>query len=584
MRKSSMLKKILSVTCIMSLITCAACKGEQETQGPSVKPTVNPSLFPDDVIELVDPDESKYLKVTVLEEGRDIYSPTGDWGYRYGPSIMTYTDGSIDAWFAAPATDGQWDWITYRHYDPKKDEWSNELSVLQPTGDSMDWLSCCDPGVVYFDGYYYLGYTSTIDDTLTGVRNNVYVARSKNPDGPFEKWNGTGWGGKPQPIIYYDGDASKFGAGEPSFVELKGKLYIYYTWKTSNLSGSDINQTRVAVADSTREDWPATIEYKGIAIEGSSMSQDSADIKYIEDYGKFIGVCTDNRFGDNSKLCIYESNDGLTFKRVNELRSNLVYKMHNSGISSRPNGHVNLADKVYVGYAYGEKWGCWGTRIHQIQISLTDEIDLSDSENKSIKKDVERIEKPEELWTVGITSIPHEFEYNLSHGPFNIPMFWQDTMFEKHEIKDASKLKFYGYDKNIIKIEGLKCTPLKVGETIITAEYDGRMVMIPVAIRDNSIDIGEVNPSITSLEPMKKTYTVSRKDKECLQIRAMAVYENLSWNEIYRKNSGVTYEVEDSSIAKVNSDGLIMGRKAGTTSVTVKAGSKSFTVSIVVTE
>ena len=37
-----------------------------------------------------------------------------------------------------------------------------------------------------------------------GLCNQLYVARSKNPNGPFEKWNGNGWGGDPAPIIYYD--------------------------------------------------------------------------------------------------------------------------------------------------------------------------------------------------------------------------------------------------------------------------------------------------------------------------------------------------------------------------------------------
>ena len=99
------------------------------------------------------------------------------------------------------------------------------------------------PGVVYFNGYYYLGYTSTLNST--GFCNNVFVARSGTPDGPFEKWNGNGWGGPEcQPIVYYDESWQEWGIGEPSFIELNGKLYMYYT------SGGS---TMVATADATNE-------------------------------------------------------------------------------------------------------------------------------------------------------------------------------------------------------------------------------------------------------------------------------------------------------------------------------------------
>ncbi len=577
----------LSIACLSVFLSgCADGSGDAPKATPEKTP--DPSIFYPKEEELkVTPDKNKYLDVTVLEEGYDIYAPAAasDWGYRYGPSLMTYADGSMDAWFAAPGTDGEWDWITYRHYDPESKQWSDEIAVLHPTPDSMDWLSCCDPGVTYFNGYYYLGYTSTIDDTYTGVRNNVFVARSKNPDGPYEKWNGSGWGGNPQPIIYFDETADRFGAGEPSFVERDGTLYIYYTWSSRNSGGTAIRQTRVATADAASENWPATIEYQGVAITNKSDSNDSADVKYIEDYGKFIAICTDNRFAANSMVCVYESNDGIAFQRVNELKSNLIYKCHNAGISSRPNGHIRISDDIYLGYAYGDTWGCWGTRIHKVQIGLSDEINMSDSKNKSIPQDVVKWDLSDrELWTVGITAIPHYFKKNVSSGPFDLALFWQDTLFEKHQITDAKAVTFSGYDSSLVKISGFSVTPLKAGETVITATYDGRSIDIPIKIYEDSVQLNQTDPALTSFTPMKETYTLSLSAKDAKQVRGMAVYADTTWNEVYRGADGVAYSGYDDQLIRVDANGLVQPRSRkgseGSTQITVSYKDKSFTVTI----
>jgi hypothetical protein len=63
-------------------------------------------------------------------------------------------------------------------------------------------------------------------DNTEGNSNHVFLARSKSPGGPYEKWNGKGWGGAPAVFLRYTGDPKKWGCGEPSFVLKDGKLYI----------------------------------------------------------------------------------------------------------------------------------------------------------------------------------------------------------------------------------------------------------------------------------------------------------------------------------------------------------------------
>ena len=141
-------------------------------------------------------DDSLNITIDTADEGKVIFRSSEGY-YRYGPSIIEYEDGSYDAWFSAPGNSStQWDWITYRHSDDGEN-WSKEKTVLKPTAGSADQCSVCDPGVVFFDGYYYLAYTSTDDYRHKGTNNSAFVARSKKPQGPYEKWNGKGWGGKP---------------------------------------------------------------------------------------------------------------------------------------------------------------------------------------------------------------------------------------------------------------------------------------------------------------------------------------------------------------------------------------------------
>lgn len=307
----------------------------------------------------------EYLTFEILDDGEDIYNPKGK-GYRYGPSIIKYEDGTIDAWFARNGNNStEWDWISYRHFDGET--WSDEEVVLKPTKKSKDHYSVCDPGVIYFNGYYYLGYTSTENSTNGGVENCIYVARSENPNGPFEKWNGKSWGKKPEPIIVYDEDDLCWGAGEISFVIVDEELYCYYTWIDS--TGT---YTKLAVANLCN-DWPTTLIEKGTVITKIN-GQGSCDVAYNDEYGKFLAFCSENSFQEDSLIALYESNDGINFIQVARIDTNVMKYCHNLGISKSVEGHINMDDDVIIGYAYSKEdymiWGKWATRFHHAKLKL----------------------------------------------------------------------------------------------------------------------------------------------------------------------------------------------------------------------
>jgi len=587
--------KLLSIL-IISAALCfvfAACNNNKdtinetnkpgETAGPTGDPT--PTTVPPiytDTLPKVSPDTNSYLKVSVTNSGYDVFTPMDDgssYAYRYGPSMILNPDGSIDVWSSGLGSGGEWDWIMYTHSDDGGNTWSKEVAALQPSPNSMDHYSVCDPGVVYFNGYYYLGYTSTIYKTNSGTGNNAFVARSKNPAGPFEKWNGTGWGGDPSPIVYYEYPymEGNWGTGEPSFVVVDNILYIYCSWHLSNGTG----QIRVFTADATSENWPSTIQYKGVSLTTTLGVQDSVDVAYVEDYGKFMLISADKIRKADSMITVYESNDGLNFTRVNELKTNVMAFCHNSGLMKRPDGHVQIKDKIAVGYAYGSTWGVWATRITPITISLSSEKDFSDSANSNISTPFTRKAVPAEndLWPIAITTTPHFYEKRITDGNFDITLDWLDTMYKKHSITDASKVTFSGYDANVISFNGLTCTPIAVGYTKVTASYDGRFVTFVVSIKaQDSILAGELEyPKVKSLSATLGTYNVSISAGDQKQIRAYAVFVDDSWFELFNtapyagSRYKITYENYDTSLISISSAGVIQNKgTVGSTTVTVK--------------
>ena len=322
-------------------------------------------IIDDEVQEIIE-EETKVqdefiLYVSKIGEGECIYNPDKNNGYRYGPSMILNDDGSIDAWFSRPGNNStMWDYISYRHMD-SDGYWSDEEVVLYPTSGSLDTYSVCDPGVIYFNGYYYLGYTGT--NSNDGLRNQIFVARSQEPNGYYEKWDGSGWGGDPQPIITYDG--IHWGAGEISFVvqEDQNEMLCYYTWKDEN----EISM-RCSKVDLT-EDWPSTIRFKCISYH-KELEECSSDVVYYKDKNVYLAFSIGNRMLDNSSLLIHYSFDGKQFHYLDEYKDIVVEYAHNMGISKHKNGCISDDDNINIAYAYSNdnKWGRWKTYIQNISL------------------------------------------------------------------------------------------------------------------------------------------------------------------------------------------------------------------------
>lgn len=593
---------LLSILLLATAFIISSCDNNIKLS-PSATSEFTPAPTPE--IDYSD----KHIKITALGSGYDIFTPTEgvDWAYRYGPAILLNEDGSIDAWFASPAAKNstdEMDWFTYRHSEDGGYTWTDEKVVLYPSPGTLDELSVCDPAVFYYDGYYYIGYTSTIDGTGGGLCNSTFVARSKNPDGPFEKWNGSGWGGDPYPIIYYTGPATSWGEGEPSFVILDDTLYVYITMDTVDASGERIKNTKVYTTDITEENWPANLEFRGYAINRWGINEDgydltdadSIDVAYVEKYKKFVAIGTNRRFTDYSCIVYYESNDGLTFNVVSEINTDILCGCHNAGIMKDNNGHIKEGDRMMIGYAYAGynngTWGYWATRFTSIEITVTDNIDRNDMFGENLKQKIVTKKAPDEYWPIAITTSPHQFVGNIDKGNITLNVYWYNTDYKSAKIKDISEITFSDYDTDVISINGFKATPLKVGTTWVTATYKGLTQKFLVRILPSGVDKKSWDCKMVDFKPTVKEYNISLSQQEVVQIRSLATLENGKFCELYNssaspislKNGKIKFTVADKDICKVGSNGYVTPLSAGETTVTVKCNDFSYDIKVNVTK
>ena len=529
----------------------------------------------------MEPDPTKFADLTLTDEGVDIYQlpSNGNGGWRYGPSYIYYGDGRVDAYFASGGDSGEWDRITHRSSADDGKTWGPEKIVVYPTPGSMDGHSCCDPDVVYFDGSYYLGYTSTLNDG--GYCNNVFVARSEDPDGPFEKWNGSGWGGAPMPIFYFEQSYGYWGIGEPSMIELNGTLYIYYSYATPMKSF-----IMLATADATNENWPSTLTHHGAIMEKKS---DSVCVKFVEDWGKFILVTREDVLGNGNCVVVYESADGKSFTLVDAVRENTCPGMFSMGLSSRKNGHIRLsedADRLRLAYAYGDSgWAAWNTRMHKVTLTQSEGNDLAAESAKSpLNVGITREEEPFgwEEWTMIRTQ---KDLFILSKGEKqNVNLYFRDRYVNGKDVSMRDKeITVTDYDESVVSFKNGRMIAEGVGETAVTVRYKDLAHVFRVVVVATDEE-KEAILATTTVEPAVSDFTIYLGERVVYrpQIRVRITKGDGTVTEIH-VNDGpdvVTYSGYDENVITVNEKGVITARAAGSTTVTVKYGTHTMKVNV----
>ena len=539
----------------------------------------------------------KHIRVRLDGSGSDVFAlwGSGKPDYRYGPSIMLDNDGGIDAWFASPG-DGkkEYDWITYRHSDDGGKTWGDEKVVLAPTPGTADFKSVCDPEVFYHDGYYYMGYTATVNED--GLCNNVFLARSKDPDGPYEKWTGNGWGDKPVPIIYFKGVDIGWGVGEPSFVLVDDKLYIYNTLDSFSEKYGWVRATEVHTADITDPMWPAGLNYEGISVYRNDATDrsdytyadsDSWDVAYLEESHKFIALTTNRRFKKDSCLLYYESDDGINFERVSELNTDVIAGCHNCGLMSDGSGHIKKNDPKLIGYAYsgaeGSKWGVWSTRFAPIKIDYTDEPDREEDGADNLRQSIKIDESLLGSGPIMLLTDKLSYTATMEDDPIRISYYTMNVYRQKSPLS-ADEVKIEKYDRQMLKVnEDNRLVPLREGMSIVGVEYNGLRRDICIRIIPEDCD----DMQIREFYPVCRRIDIKMSEPIIVKIRPMAVFKDYDISELtgYKMNvNNISFRSSDESVCTVKKDGTVRPVGAGVSVITVQGEECRYTVDVYVSE
>ena len=207
-----------------------------------------------------------------------------------------------------------------------------------------------------------------------------------------------------------------------------------------------------------------------------------------------------------------------------------------------------------------------------------------------------------ELWTVGVGTLPHKIEFCIDDGAYDLDLYWYDTRLQTHQITSADGVEFSGYDQNIIEFDGLRILPKSVGKTNVTVTYDGCSVEFKVYVRESGFPINKIDPAISTFRPVQENMVVYKDEaygaRHRQQIRGYVIFEDETWGEAYNDRTSqhpdypamvpaetyeMEFEVADTSILRVDRKGIIMPKKAGSTTVTVTiTGGHSFTVNVTV--
>ena len=537
----------------------------------------------------------KHVKLTLTGDGIDLFTPfdDGQQDYRYSPSLMLDDDGGINAWFAAPG-DGvdEYDWVTYRHSDDGGNTWTDEKVVLSPSPNTPDSLSICDPDAFFYDGYYYIGYTSTINKNEKGLCNSVFLARSINPDGPYEKWNGSGWGGAPVPVVYFTGLEIGWGCGEPAFVVMDDTLYMYST-RDSSTKLERLRVTEIRTADLTDDNWPANLEYQGHTVvvndpdDGDGYvydDSDSWDVAYLEESHKFIAVCTNRRFKDDSCLLYFESDDGVSFERVSEINKNVITGCHNCGIMADGNGHIGKNAPVFIGYAYAgsnnSEWGIWATRLAPACVEYTDEPDRSDDNGTNLKSPLHFKTTKDDAAPMMLCTDRLTYTCSVDDGAFTIGYYLRDN-YRNERFIGRSGISVSNYDENVVSVNGQnEITPKSEGMSLVSIEHDGLRRDISLCVMPTK----EYNTGrLKGFFPIVDRYEIGVKEPFIVKVRPMAVFEGYEMHELTNEEIlryGISFRSSDGSVCRVSGDGTVTPVSAGEAKITVKGGGHQYDINV----
>lgn len=305
----------------------------------------------------------------------------GGFSYAYAPSIIV-KDGVYHVFFCSKG------WLTYPAWDSIRhvtstdgQTWSQPQVVLQATASNGNDMAACDPSLVFYDGYYYLFYSSAITTAPQTYQTVVQVARSTAISGPYltytqrKTWENTPT--DPQVLIYplqlHNTQPAGYGAGQTSVIVRNGELLMWYTDDTLFVDGQP--QVRTYLLKSTNP-----VSWSPSASAATSLvGQASIDVKYDSAHAQFVMVRVENEFSATSYLASASSGDGVNWTPLQTVfpASEFPVYSHDGGMAGDENGNL-ITPNTLVGFgapynlANVNNWGQWNLYGAYVDSSLSD--------------------------------------------------------------------------------------------------------------------------------------------------------------------------------------------------------------------
>ena len=277
--------------------------------------------------------------------------------YAYAPAIIQ-ENGLYHMFYCSIGDNGAWDYIRYSSSNDGVN-WSDPVIKLtaKPKPGARD-IAACDPSIIYWQGYYYLFYSSYANFTQT----NVQVARSATIDGIYATYTDSGqWVVNPtdddppaiviKPRKLGTEQEIGYGAGQTSMVVLNNKIWMFYSdTSLAPVYGSPNAQVFMMQSDNPVV-WDISTAQQ---LQADQVPINSNEVKYDDARGRFfmyrIDGSNQNGYGIGWGVSAGESTDGIHWKFSSQLLT-LGNFIHNSGMASDKFGHMLPGDRVLFGFA-----------------------------------------------------------------------------------------------------------------------------------------------------------------------------------------------------------------------------------------
>jgi len=296
-----------------------------------------------------------------------VHALNGGFSYAYAPSIIV-KDGTYHVFFCSMALlIPTWDAIRYTTSTEGK-TWSTPQIMMLPSFDNGMDMAACDPSLVFYQGFYYLYYSSAMTTAPQTFQTVIRVARSVNIDGPYATYTqrGTWEVGPPDPqIIIYPMQIQTtnppgYGAGQQSVIVQNGKLMMWYTDDSLFVAGQPNLQTFMLESTDPVTWTPDPSHATNL------INQASIDIKYDPSHKEFVMVKVENEFTSTAYLGSAISSDGINWSAPQTVipPSEFPVYTHDPGMAGDETGNI-VSPHTLVGFgapyslADVNNWGQW---------------------------------------------------------------------------------------------------------------------------------------------------------------------------------------------------------------------------------